>query len=371
MTELTVRVRGAAPKRPAGPRVHNRVTLDEVIQAVSKQHGDKVIARAKDRPCHTHLRTGIFTLDMALFGGIPESTISMLYGWESSGKTTVAMRVAGAAQRKYPDRKVVFIDAEGSFSVPWAERHGVDCDKLILVQPETGEQAVDIIDAVIRAEDTSLVILDSIPALMPVQELEKSAEDATVALQARLIGTLVRKATQALLDERKYGHDVTLLLINQWRNKIQLMGDNRNLPGGNALKFFAFTRVELKNKEQIGRDAHDVETVDHNDHSFTIGKNKEGTGIRSGEFQMIRNPDHPLGQGFIDDAKTVLTYAKKFGIFTGGGASWRIDGLDEKFGKISEAIDYMYSDLDFYEALQNRLITIQRDHAGLPTVGWE
>jgi recombination protein RecA len=348
-----------------------RSSLSDVMGQVSKNYGSANIMRAASTiPTHTHLPTDIFTLDMALFGGLPESMITMLYGWESSGKTTVAMRVVGAAQRKYPDKKVVFVDCEGTFQNGWAQRHGVNTDEMILVQPESGEQAVDIVDAVLRAQDTSLVVLDSIPALMPVKELEKSAEDATVALQARLIGTLTRKAKHALLDERKHGHYPTLCLINQFRNKITMMGDPRSLPGGNALKFFVDVRVELANKETLGRDEHDVETVDFNEHSFKITKNKIGTGLRSGEFQMVRNPSHPLGQGFIDDAKTVLTYAKKFGLFTGGGQAWRIAGLDEKFGRIQEAADYLYSDLEFYGGLKNRLISMQREHAGLRPTDW-
>jgi recombination protein RecA len=344
--------------------------LAKVMADVQKVHGGNIMRPATTLSQHRHLPTGIFTLDMALFGGVAESVITQFYGWESSGKTTVAMRVVGAAQRKYPDKTAVFIDAEGTFDLNWARRHGVNVDKLIIVQPETGEQAVDIADAVLRADDTSIVVIDSLPALMPVNELEKSAEDATVALQARLIGRFVRKATQALITERKRGHTPTLLLLNQWRNKIAMMGDNRQLPGGNALRFFVSTNVEILNKEKLGRDQFDVETVEVNEHSFRITKNKLGTGIRTGEFDMIRNPSHPYGAGWIDDAKTVLTYAKKFGVFTGGGSSWRIDGLDEKFGRIQDAIDHLYSDLDYFEALKFRLISLQREHAGMNPDGW-
>jgi recombination protein RecA len=348
----------------------SRTTLDSVMAQVAETHGANVMRNARTLATFKHISTGIFTLDMALFGGVPESLITMLYGWESSGKTTVAMRVLGATQRKYPDKKAVFIDVEGTFSNAWAVKHGVDLDKLIIVTPETGEQAVDVADAVLRAHDTSIVILDSLPALVPVKELEKSAEDVTVALQARLIGTFVRKATQALLDERKQGHYPSLILINQFRNKIALMGDPRSLPGGNALKFFVACSVEIANKETIGKDAYDVETVEFNDHSFKIKKNKIGTGIRNGEFQMIRNPSHPRGSGFIDEGKTVLTYAKKFGIFTGGGSTWRIDGIEKKFSRIQEAIDWLYDNPEPYHALKERLLTIQREHAGLAAEGW-
>ena len=191
-----------------------------------------------------------------------------------------------------------------------------------------------------------------------------------MALSARLIGTFIRKATQALLDERKHGHYPTLLVLNQFRNKITMMGDPRSLPGGNALKFFISCSVEIANKETLGKDGHDIETVEFNEHSFKIKKNKIGTGIRNGEWTMIRNPSHPRGAGFIDDGKTVLTYAKKLGVFTGAGSSWRIDGVDRKFGKIQDAIDWLYDNPEQYEDLKIRLISMQRANAGLSPEGW-
>lgn len=344
--------------------------LSKVMGDVTKLHGPAVMRRASTIVQFRHLPTGIFTLDMALFGGVPEGLITMPYGWESSGKTTVAMRVVGEAQRKYPDKSVVFVDAEGTFDPAWARRHNVDVDNMLLVQPGSGEQALDIADAVLRAQETSLVVIDSLPALMPTKELEKSMEDDTVAMQARLIGKFLRKVTQALLDERKRDHNPALMLINQFRSKIAMMGDTRSLPGGNATKFFVATRFEIKNKEKLGRDGLDIETVDYNEHSFVITKNKIGNSIRSGEFQMVRNPDNPLGAGFIDDAKTVVTYAKKFGVLSGGGSSWRMDDLDERFGKLQEIADYFYSDLDYFEHVKRRLISMQREHAGLKADGW-
>lgn len=294
----------------------------------------------------------------------------MFYGWESGGKTTTGMRALGSAQRMFPNMRAAIIDAEGTFDATWSRRHGVDPEKLYLIQPETGEQALDIADALIRAEDISMVMVDSLPALVPAKELEKSMEDDIVAMQARLIGRFIRKVNQALLDERKRGHLPALLLINQWRSKIAFMGDTRNLPGGNALKFFVSARAEIMNKEILGKDAFDVEAVIRNEHTFKITKNKLGNGIRSGAFDMIRDPSHELGAGFIDEAETVVTYAKKFGIFSGGGAHWRFDDLDKKFGKMKEAVDYLYGDMPYFEALKYRLICMQRANAGLQAEGW-
>lgn len=365
MSEVRSRARTAEPTpHTVGPG------LQAVIQQVEKTHGAGIIRPGTQLENVPHIPTDIFMLDMALFGGLPEGQISMVYGWEASGKTLVSMRAVAAAQRKYPDRTAVFVDVEGTFAPDWARRHGVDPEKLLVVHPRSGEQAVDIADAVLRATETSLVVIDSLPALVPLKEVEQSAEDSNVALQARLIGRFTRKATQALLDQRKVGHLPTLLLVNQFRNRITMMGDPRTLPGGNSLKYVVYTRIELMNKETLGKDQYDVETVDYNEHSFKITKNKAGNGIRTGEFTMIRNPSHPRGPGFIDEGKTVLTYAKRFGLFSGGGSSWHLDGVEQRFGKIQDTIDWLYDHPEAMAALKHRLIAIQREHAGLSPEGW-
>lgn len=356
----------------------DRTEIGAVIADFGKTYGSHVIRRATQKARFLHIPTDIFTLDMGLHGGVPQSLISMIYGWESSGKTTTAMRVIAQTQRKYPDMVAVLIDTEGTYDAEWGAKHGIDNERLVLVQPESGEQAVDLARAVIKAKETSIVVLDSLPALMPIKEMEKAAEDAVVALQARLIGRFVRTASQALIDERVRGHYPAVLLINQFREKIGVMhGDTRTLPGGNAIKFFVSVRWEVKNKEIIGKDRYDSEVVDHNEHSWRITKNKLGNGLRNGEFVMIRNPDHPFGAGFIDDAKHVLTYARKFDLITGGGSAWYMDGVNDlsgtkpmRFGKLQEMLDHLYSDLDYYEDLKHRLICQQRGNNGLAVEGW-
>lgn len=345
--------------------------IAKVIGDATKLYGSHVIRPASTKAAFRHCPTGIFILDMALFGGIPEGLVTQIHGWESGGKTTLAARVAGNMQRKYPDKAVALIDAEGTFDKPWGTRHGVDIDRLVLAQPGSGEQALDIADALLRAKETSLVILDSLPALVPVKEVESSVEDAQVALQARLIGKFLRKAAQALLDERKRGRFPALLLINQFRTKIGVMhGDPNILPGGNALRYIKSVDVRIMNKEVLGRDARDTECVDYNEHTFTIKKNKIGNGIRTGEFKMIRNPDHPRGPGFIDEGRAIITYAQKFGLFGGGGASWRLSDVDQKFGKIDDAIEYIYDHPEYKLGLTRRLITMQREACGLGVADW-
>lgn len=351
--------------------------LATAIADIGKVHGHHVLRRASSLARFLHIPTGIFTLDMGLFGGVARSLISMVYGWESSGKSTQAWRLIAQAQRLFPDQDVVLIDAEGTFDPQWARIQGVDVNRLIISQPDNGEQAVDVARTVICAKEVSLVVVDSLAALMPGKEMAKSAEDEVVAMQARLIGRFVRTVSQSLIDERKRNHFPAVLLINQFRNKIQMMGDPRTLPGGNALKFFVSQRWEVKNQEKMGKDARDTEIVELNEHSWVITKNKLGNGMRHGDYTMIRNPDNPYGMGFIDDAKHVMTFARKFGLLTGASSSWYLDGIMDnsntkmlRLKGLQEVADALYSDLDYYEDLRYRLICMQREANGLQPEGW-
>ena len=355
----------------------DRSEIGAVIAQFGKTYGDHVLRRATHKPKFLHIPTNVFTLDMGLHGGVPQSLLSMIYGWESSGKTTIAMRIIAQAQRKYPDMVAVLIDTEGTYDPVWGAIHGIDNEKLVLAQPDSGEQAVDLARALICSKEVCIVVLDSLPALMPIKEMDKAAEDAVVALQARLIGRFVRTASQSLIDERKRNHFPAVLMVNQFREKIVVKGDSRALPGGNALKFFVSVRWEVKNHEVLGKDRFDSEVVDYNEHSWKITKNKVGNGLRNGEFLMTRNPDHPYGVGFIDDAKHVLTYMRKFDLVSGNGSTWYMDGVMDhsgtkpmRFGKIQEMLDYLYSDLDYYEGMKTRLIGMQRQNNGLSVDGW-
>lgn len=357
-------VQAALPPAPDGEGSE----LGAVMGQISERMGVNVMRRASVIPGFCHLESDIFTLDMALLGGLAEGLVAQIYGWESSGKTTTAMRYAAAAQRKYPDKAVTWVDAEQTLDNTWARRHGVDDTRLLIAQPESGEQAVDILDAVLRARETSLVIVDSLPALVPQAEAEASAEDFLVAARARLIGRMCSKILAATLDQRHRGNFPTVILINQWRMKIGggPKSDPRVLPGGMQPKFLSTTMFEMKNKEHLGRDARGTEVVDWNDHAFTIKKSKVGNSLRNGEFTMIRDPDHPLGVGAIDEAAVVATYAKRFGVITGGGSSWHIDGIDHRFRKLEEIVAFLYAEEDTYRNLKRRLISMQRVFQGLP-----
>lgn len=372
-----------ATKKARKLRTRSHVTedksneIDETLKAIRARYGTNTAVTGSSQSQPERISTGVFILDFATLGGIPHNRISMVYGARHSGKTTMALKIAGNAQKQYPKQRVVLVDIEGTFDAVWAEKNGVDTDELILLQPETGESAVDMVDAMIRTKEVSLVIADSIAALVPMKEVESSAEDAHVGLQARLVGRMIRKATAALISERNRGHYVTVLFVNQQRVKIggySPHGEALSIPGGKALEFATTLQVLMKNREMMGKDEHDVETVGVNEHSFDIKKNKMCSGPRQGEFRLLRVADDDLGlvEADIDDAATLLAYAKKFGYYVGGGSSWTLTlGDDEmKFRGLSDAVSKLYEDRDDedgpYQRLRRLLIRTQAEHLGMP-----
>ena len=345
--------------------------LDETIKLLRKRYGENTVLPARDIPQPDRIPTGIFVLDLALLGGIPHNRATMIVGQRHSGKSMAASMVAANAQRMYPDQKVILLDIEGTFEQTWAEKLGVDLDELLVAPCETGEMACDTGVAVLESADTSLVIVDSVAALVPMKELDSSAEDAHVGLQSRLVSSFVRKVTSALISERKRGHYVTLLLLNQYRSLIGGYGHNpMSIPGGKALEYSTTVQIDIKNRERMGKTENKSEGVSHNEHPFRITKNKLNGGIRNGEFIMVRDEDyHPLlSAGDVDDFETVLSYAKKFGFYSGGGTKWVLDYDDGRytFGKAKEAIEALMEDRDMYWGLRTRIIREQAALLGMP-----
>lgn len=358
-------VRTAEPKQGA--------ELAAMIRQIDKAHGEGLVFRA--RAIHQPLRipTGIFSLDLATCGGIPVRCVTMFHGRRSSGKTTSALKTIAAAQRLYPEGDIVFIDQEHSFDSVWASKLGVDLDRLIVVQPETGEQAVDFIDGFLHTSSVVLVVLDSVAALVPMKELKASAEDAHVGIHAKLVTHLMRKVTNAFAVARRDDRPVTFLCINQQRSKIGGFspdGDPINLPGGKALDHYTMLQVKFKNKEKFAKDDQGFDMLDINEHAFSIDKNKINAGIRTGEFQLQRQASslYPLNEGDIDDAGTMLAYGKKMGIYTGGGQSWTLDLPDKemKFKSGDEACNHLYDNFEDYWALRNHLIALHSAKLGMP-----
>jgi recombination protein RecA len=344
--------------------------INAKLAEIHKVHGAHVIKAAELRPRFLHIPTGIFTLDMACLGGIPEGVATLNMGWEHSGKTTGTLRTLGRAQKKYRSegKRAALVDLEGTYAPEWGAFHGIDNSELLLIQPDSGEQALDITVELLKTREICAIAIDSLAGLVPMKEQERSFEDQGMGEQARMIGRFCRVAQNILLQQRRYDHHPALMMINQWRFKIGVMhGDPRVLPGGQAQHYMAALKIDWKNKEIGGKagDGQEANSIAYNEHSFTIKKNKVGIAAREGVFKMIRDPNHPLGQGFIDDASTVVTYCKSVNWVTGGGSSWKLIDVDQKFSRLQEIADYLYDEPEFYESLKARLITAYRKSRGL------
>ena len=366
------RPRKSAAAGAAAP-TEDKSEVAQVMAAIRKRFGDATLTRASEQRQPFRIPTGVFSFDLATCGGIPHNRITMFHGPRSSGKTTMAEKCIKGAQTSMPSDQVAFVDVEGTRDTVWGGKLGTDNESLLYAKPETGEHAVDIAEALIRTKGISLIVVDSIAALTPTKEIESSAEDAHVGLQPRLISSFMRKATSALIAERKRNHFVTLLLINQQRTKIggwSPTGEPLSLPGGKALEFFTSLQTKFKNKENISKDANGIDTVEYNEHAFSIDKNKMHAGIRTGEYQLMRRDSEkfPLLEGDIDDAPSMLAHAKKIGCYTGGGKAWTLEIPDFSytFQNADEAILYLYENPDIYWRLRCHLVADHAARLGMP-----
>lgn len=374
--KIVMATRGRKKKVVDGdsPIITDKREIDAVMREIKNKFGDKTIQKGSENIQPWRIPTNIFMLDLALLGGIPHNRWIMFHGPRSSGKTTAAEKCIAGAQASLPDQQCVFINIEGTRDPDWGEKLGVDNDKLLVVDPDTGENAIDIADAMIRTKEVSLVVVDSIAALAPSKEIEGSAEDAHVGLQARLMSAFTRKCNAALIAERKRGHYVTILVINQQRSKIGGWAPNGqealSLPGGKALEFTTSVQVKFKNKESLSKNADGMDTLEYNEHTFTIDKCKMNGGIRAGEYQLMRRDSdkYNLFEGDVDDAGTMLAIAKKMGVYTGGGQSWRIEvpGFEMAVRSADELIAHMYEDRDAFWRVRNHLIATHAVNQKMP-----
>lgn len=344
--------------------------LGNIMTQIKKQSGDEVARRAVNMPVSNHIPLGSFIFDYAMLGGIPDGYVTMMYGLESSGKTTLSKKLVASYQRKYPDRMVVWVDMEGMFDSLWARRLGCDLDRIMVLTPDTGNEAVDYIEAVMGAKEVGMVVLDSIPSCVPKKIVDKSSEDDTMAELARLMGKLCSKVLMSYSRERKRDHRVTFLMLNQFRSKVGLVfGDPRTLPGGRQINHLPTTKIEIKNSEESMKDKYGNEVHGVNVHTFKITKRKHGGSINTGEFRMVIDPDNEAGLpvGSFDDVKTVRAYGQRMGIVTGAGSSWKIpEHTDQVFRTHSEMEQYLKDNPEALLWMKTRLIGMQREAKEIP-----
>ena len=325
------------------PSEERNKALKLAIDKIEKDFGKGAIMKLGDKPAVSveTIPTGALALDVALgVGGVPRGRIIEVYGPESSGKTTLAQHIVAECQKK--GGIAAFVDAEHALDPEYARNLGVNIDELLISQPDTGEQALDITEELVRSGAVDIIVVDSVAALVPKAEIEGSMEDQQMGLQARLMSKALRKLTGIIGKT-----NTTVIFINQLRQKIGVMyGNPETTTGGNALKYYASVRMEIKRVEGLKGDGEDV----GNHVRVRILKNKVAPPFRTAEFDII------FGKGIckignILDVAVDLDIVKKAG-------SW-FSFNDEKLGQGRENIkQYLRENPNLLEEIHQKIKAI-------------
>src|SRR6187551_76811 len=336
-----------------GDRVDRDKILEVTLQQIEKQHGRGAVMKLGEHPMNVEMQTiptGSLALDIALgIGGVPRGRVVEVFGPEGSGKTTVCLHIIAEAQRQ--GGIAAFIDAEHALDPTYARELGVNIDELLVSQPDSGEQALEIADMLVRSAALDLVVIDSVAALVPRAEIEGEMGDTHVGLQARLMSQAMRKLSGSLSR-----FETTAIFINQLREKIGVMfGSPETTPGGRALKFYSSVRLDVRRIDSLKDGAEIVGSRVR----VKVVKNKVAAPFKKAEF------DIQYGEG-ISKEGSLLDVAIDHGIVRKSGAWFTYEG--DQLGQGREnARQFLAEHTDIATELERRV----REAVGLTAFGAE
>ena len=315
--------------------------LKTAMKQIEKDFGQGAIMRLGDARAAMKvdvIPTGIMPLDAALgVGGLPRGRIIEIFGPESSGKTTVTLHMIAEVQKN--GGIAAFIDAEHALDPVYAKHLGVDIDNLLISQPDTGEQALDIVDALIRSGAIDIIVVDSVAALVPQKEIEGDMGDSVVGLQARMMSKAMRKMT-GIISKSK----TVAVFINQLREKVGIMfGNPETTTGGKALKFYSSVRIDVRKGESIKQGS---EIIGYKT-KIKVVKNKVAPPFRTANVEMI------FGEG-VSKLGTILDLAVDYGLVDKSGAWFSYDGQRIGQGK-EKAKEYMANHPDVFAEVEAKV----------------
>lgn len=345
----------ATPKSEQKPEKKSAGELASVLLAARKAKGEGIAVTGRNIPQVKRIPTGIFEFDLAVGGGFPRSRYSIVYGPESSGKTNLTYKAIANAQKLPPPcNKAVLIDLEGTFDPVWAEQFGIDVDELVVIKPGYGEEAGDLCEAVLRAEDVAIVVLDSLAVMVSSKEAEQSLEKFDVGTSGLLVKRLVNKIVIALSEEAKRGHEPAMVFINQTRMKIGVMfGNPETMPGGQAMKFLSALTVRLNGKNKT------VNSVSPDMPAFKettaeIKKAKVPVTRYNFNYDLVLYPHEGLSVGDTNSWGLVSNSLKQIGALVKATKGWEL--LGKTYPTLTVIEDTYQAESSFALKLQEMVI---------------
>lgn len=333
------------------------MSLASTIAKINKTYGEGTCIFASDAKALEVERVpwGIFSIDVEIGGGVPMGRITQIHGPYSSGKTTLAVKLAAQVQKLPKVNKVAWIDAEGAFDRKWFEGLGMDMKKTIIVQPDEGPKGLDMAEELVRTREIGLLVVDSVANIVPIKEIEESIENQGMALHARLINKFIRKISMALMPGNLTGsgNKCIVLLLNQERqtmNKYQPIVT----PGGMGKEFAASLILGIRRGDWISGES--AKMIAGHEIHFKVEKNKTYPPKREGMFDFYFKPCHPFQAGDIDNEKSVILYGIEKFIIERTGSIYHFDG--KKFKGKEPLLEYFKDHPEKVERLKEQLIAV-------------